>query len=217
MALAFPLLQTEFSDLLRVRTVSWSLMWRQEMSEAAGETLAADLGPPLWEAAIETAPMPHAEADQLAAVVDALDGALQTFYLTNPKRPFPQSDPDGSILGAADVEILTVGADNKSLALEGLPNGYAITRGDMLAVDYGSPARRALFRFVGSGNASSGGETAELEVRPHIRPGLIAGAQAYLAKPAPKMVMVAGSVDVEQVTMLHSLLRFTARQTLRAG
>lgn len=216
-AITFPMSAEIFADLLRVRSVSWRLANRQELSEAGGEQLAADLGPRLFEADIETAPMEHVEADQLQVKVDALDGALQSFYLWNPRRPYPQSDPDGTVLGEAEIELLSLGVNNKSLALTGLPAGYVVTPGDMLAVDYASPERRMLFRFVEGGAASGAGETPQLEVRPHLRPGMVVGDPAFLARPAGKMVMVPDTAEVVQVSMVHSVLRFTARQTLRAG
>src|SRR5687768_983531 len=127
MALTFPLSAEKFADLLRISSVTWRLQRRQEISEATGETLAADRGPALFEADVETPPMEHVEADRLQAIVDALDGSIHTFYLSNPRRPFPQNDPDGSLLGSSTPTILSVGADNKSLALTGLPVGYKLT------------------------------------------------------------------------------------------
>lgn len=216
-ALTFPLSREKFADLLRISSVTWRLQRRQEISEANGETLAADLGPALFEADVETPPMEHVEADRLQAIVDALDGAIHTFYMSNPRRPFPQHDPDGSQLEGFTPVILSVGSDNKSLALSGLPAGYTLTTGDLMAVDYSFPSRRALFRFIGEGSANSLGQTALIEVRPHVPPGLGANDPVYLAQPAAKMIMVPDSAEVVQVSLVHSVLRFSARQTRRAG
>src|SRR5690606_33928716 len=105
----------------------------------------------------------------------------------SPEAKGPQADPTGAILGEAEVTIESVGADNRSLAFAGLPEGYQLTIGDMLHVDYGSPSRRALFTLCESGAADADGETDELEVRPHVRPGITAGAAVTLIKPSAKV------------------------------
>lgn len=218
MAATFPLAQAALADLLRIRSVRWAMDRFVETTMVGnGEPIEAELGPPMWRGDCETVPLTIDETDQLMARFDLLDGGQQAFYLHNPQRLGPQSDPTGATLGASVVKVKSVGADNKSLALKGLPAGYALTIGDYVAVDYGTPSRRGFFRLGASGIANGVGETAELELRPHIRPGITADCDAYLFKPAAKVVLIDGSADPSPVSTLHNVIRFSVRQTLRAG
>lgn len=213
-----PLAITDLSDHLQLVSGLWEPIYQQEASNlGSGELLAADLGPMLWGATVETAPMYLAEARALMARVLTLVGSIGTFYHYSPEAVAPQSDPGGIILDDAEVTIESVGADNHSLAFTGLPANYDLTIGDMFHVDYGSPTRRALFMLTESGQASSLGVTAELDVMPHIRPGIVAGAAVTLIKPAAKVKIVPDSLAVVQQGGLHASLRFQVRQTLQAG
>ncbi len=217
MAATFPLAAASLADLLRIRSVTWSLERFVETSGVGtGEWLEAELGPPLWHADCETPPMTNDEVDQVMARFDLLDGGRQAFYLYNPARLGPQTDRDGAILGAASVKVKSVGSDNKSLALKGLPSGYVLSAGDFVAVDYGTPSRRALFRMAAGGTADGSG-TAELELRPHVRPGIATDCAAYLFKPAAKMKLLPDTLRPSPVSTVHSTITFSARQTLQAG
>ena len=59
--------------------------------------------------------------------------------------------------------------------------------------------------------------TAELDVRPHIRPGISAGATVTLIKPAAKVKIVPDTLSIVNQGGLHASLRFQVRQTLQAG
>jgi hypothetical protein len=215
--LSLPLALADLADLLPVAAVAWNEARQDAVSAlGSGEWLTHELGPPLHEAEVRTARMPHARAEQLRARLRALDGGAH-FYLSNPTMLFPQADPGGAILSSANVVIATINAIRKALTLSGLPAGYVITMGDYMHVDYGTPSRRALMQAVEGATANGSGVTAEFEVRPHLRPGIIAGLAVTLKKPAAKVKIVPGSVRVETVTTLLSQLRFTARQTLAAG
>ena len=218
MTATFPLPLASLADLVRLATLTWSLERFVETSGlGTGETLEAELAPPLWRADCESVPMPNAAANQLMARFHLLNGGQQSFYLTNALAKYPQSDPTGSTLGAAAVKVKSVSADRSSLAFKSLPNGYALTIGDMVAVDYGSPSRRALFIICANGNANGSGDTAELEVRPYVRSGIAADATAYLAKPAAKVKLLPDTLKMSPVSQRHSTISFSARQTLAAG
>lgn len=219
MAATFPLSLASLSALLPLVSAPWNLDRQVETSgTGAGEAIEADLGPPLWRAECESAPLPNAEAMQLHGRLLLLNGGQQAFYLSNPAAPAPQSDPDGAILGASAVKVKSVGSGNVTLAFKSLPAGYALTIGDFVAVDYGAaPTRRALFMLCGSGVANGSGETAELEVRPAVRPGIAADAVVSLAPAAAKVKLLASTLRLDGQGPLHSVIRFTARQTLQAG
>jgi hypothetical protein len=217
MTLSFPLALADLADLLPIAGVAWNEARQDAVSAlGSGEWLTHELGPPLHEAEVRTARMPHARAEQLRARLRALEGGAH-FYLSNPTMPYPQADPGGMVLGMASVVIASIDANRRALALSGLPAGYVITMGDYLHVDYGAPSRRALLQAAEGAIASGSGVTPEFEVRPHLRSGITAGLAVVLKKPAAKVKIVPGSLRVETVTTLLSQLRFTARQTLAAG
>jgi hypothetical protein len=217
MPLSFPLALADLADLLPIAAVAWNEARQDAISAlGSGEWLAHELAPPLHEAEVRTARMPHARAEQLRARLRALDGGAH-FYLCNPTMLYPQADPGGTILGSASVTIGSINANRRAITLSGLPAGYVITMGDYLHVDYGAPSRRALLQAAEGAIASSSGVTPEFELRPHLRPGITIGLAVSLKKPAAKVKIVPGSVRIETVTTLLSQLRFTARQTLAAG
>jgi hypothetical protein len=215
--LSLPLALADLADLLPVAAVAWNEARQDAVSAlGSGEWLTHELGPPLHEAEVRTARMPHARAEQLRARLRALDGGAH-FYLSNPTMLFPQADPGGAILSSANVVIATINANRKALTLSGLPAGYVITMGDHMHIDYSAPSRRALLQAAEGATANGSGVTAEFEVRPHLRPGITIGLAVKLMKPAAKVKIVPGSLRIETVTTLLSQLRFTARQTLAAG
>lgn len=196
MAIALPLSVAAFADNLRIQSVRWMLRRQNEYSGLGdGQTLGAELAPPLWTGDVTLVQMPLSAASQVQALIEASDEVLGGFYLYNPRQPYPQADPDGSILGAATPTIHSVGGDSKSLRLAGLPAGYVVTRGDCLAFDHGSPARRAFHRIVETATADGVGVTPAFEVRPHLRPGAANGLAVSLVKPAARVFIVPGSFD----------------------
>lgn len=197
MAVSFPAPVTYIADLLRVPRRSFTLMTQQEVSGlGSGQILVADLGPALWVAEIETKPMRRPEASLLQSRLDTLEGSLHAFYLYDPWKCAPAADPGGTTLGESTVKIYSREANNKELALYGLPAGYVLTAGDYLAFDYGSPSRRALHRIVNTVTADGDGITPTLEVRPHLRSGVANDLVVTLVKAAAKMVMEPGSLQI---------------------
>jgi len=220
MTYTFPLTQADLADLLKVESVAWNPLRQQEYSGLGnGDFLVHDLAPMLWEGECTTIQMYHADAERIMARFNVLDGALQAFYMHNPAKAYPAGDPTGTLLSAANaaVTILAVGPDNKSIAFSGLPAWYMLTDGDLLAVDHGSPSRRALLQLVEGTAADGDGNTPLLEVRPHLRPGIVAGLPIQLSRPAAKVKVVPGTLRTETTGALTSRIRFTVRQTLQAG
>lgn len=216
-ALTFPLAAANLADLLRVRNVIWTLQHSQELSGlGSGELLAIDLAPPLWSADVETVPMENAEAEGIMGRLESLGGSIESFILYSPRKQYPAADPDGSIYGSSTPTVHTVDADKKRLRITGLPSSYIITMGDLIQITYGSPSRVALVRALETVTAS-GGTTALFEVRPHLRPGIANGNAISLVKPSAKVKLVPGSERLESISKVHSVVRFSVRQTLAAG
>ncbi len=197
MALVFPLSLNTFAEKLKIQSVVWRLERYDELSGlGSGEMLAAQLAPPRIMGDVEIAPMYHSDAAQVQALVESLDGAINSFYLYAPQSRYPQSDPTGAGLSDAVPLIHSLGSNNKSLRVKDLPPGYRLTAGDYLAFDYGSnPERRAFHRIVESVTANSGGATTLFEVRPHLRPGVAVDLNVILIKPSAKVFIVPGSFN----------------------
>lgn len=211
-----PLPITALADFLTIASGLWEPVRFEEYSGTGGsELLAAQLGPMLWGSSVETAPMPLAEAKKLRSKLLLLDGALNTFYFYSPENRYPVADPDGTILGASTVQVKSVGTDNASIALKGLPDNYVLTEGDMFSVDYGT--RRALFALTEDGESNTDGETAELGVRPHVRPGIAADDSVTLIKPSAKVVILPNTLSIRPSSGTHAVIGFRVQQTLRAG
>ena len=216
MVATFPLPLADLVDLLKIRSVQWRKFRQEELSGlGSGEFLTHDLAPELWEAECETPPMSLAEADQLEARFELLNGSAETFLLYNPRRMYPQADPDGSILGDSSVTISAIGEDRNTVSLAGLPAEYEITIGDMFSVVYGS-TRRALIRFAESATVDAEGDLGPVEVRPHLRAGITTTLAVELVKPCCKVKIVPGSFNVQMLNTVHAQISFTARQTLAA-
>jgi hypothetical protein len=220
MSISFPRSLSDLADLLSIAAVQWGELRSETGSPVgSGEFLTHSLGPVLWTADVTSTPMPHAEAEQMRARIGALDGSSQAFYLFNPLMKYPQSDPGGANLGTATVTIDSINVNRKALKLAGLPAGYLLTIGDYFHVDYdSSPYRRALIQIAESATADGSGLTLEFEVRPHLRPGISAGASVSLIKPAAKVKVMPDTLAIEQAEdATMSRVRFSARQTLQKG
>jgi hypothetical protein len=196
----FPLSLAGFFDLLPIRSAAVECPENSVTSiTGAGEVIRATLAPQLWRGSVELAPRYHGEAAKIAALLDLLQRPGASFLAYDPRLKFPQADPAGTTLGSANVRVHSVNADRRRLALNGLPAGYVLTRGDYLAFTYGSPAKYALHRVVAATvTASSGlipGITGEFEVTPPIRAGAAASDSVSLAKPACKAVLLPGSLS----------------------
>lgn len=193
MTLTFPLTTAVFQDKMSIETVRWWLESFQEMSiTGGGESLVADLAPRMWKGDVNMSIMTHEKAASVQALIESLDGSLQTFDMFDPRRAYPIDDPTGSILGASTPEIAALNVNNKQLNISGLPAAYKLKGGDMFSFTY-SATRRALHRIVLDVNASGAGLASNVEVRPHFRPGVAVGQAISFIKPYCRVRMIPGS------------------------
>lgn len=214
-AMTFPMTTADLVDRMMVDTVQWSLREFQELSgTAGGEWIAADLGPRLWEAEVSTVMADLDTIEALRARFNLLDGAIHSFYLYDPARPNPSTDPTGALLASAEVEIGAIEANRKEVSFTGLPAGFVLPEGTFFSVTAGAPARTVLAQIAATVTADSDGETPAVEFRPHLRHWVTAGMAVRLLKPVAKVKVVSGSLSVVQVTGVTHRLRFSARQTL---
>lgn len=217
--LTFPVPFANFGQLLPILTVDWNLETFQETSMSGdGETLAADLARPLWRGDVTLKPQLVTEARALMAQFDALDGAIETFYLSNPLGWWPKMDPGGVFYGSSTPAIGTIAANKKQIAFKNLPIGYVLSPGDMFHVEYGGGgARRGLFRLREGATVSALGTTASIEFRPHISASALPNDVVSFAHPAAKVKLIPGSLDKKQVRNNKEQITFSVRQTLQAG
>lgn len=206
---------TDLMTALKIASVTFIPTWVQEFSrQAGGAPRVADLGGGgIWTAKIATANMANDEIESAAALIDDMQGSLGTFYVWNPRKQYPRLDLAGTILGSSTVTIHTLGGDNKSIRLQGLPAGYVISRGDFFSWDQGSsPVRRCLHRFTADATADGSGILPLTGVAPHIRVGASTGLTVTLKRPAAEMMIQPGSYDFPSTGTLISTLTFTAIQ-----
>lgn len=216
MGIAFPLSLADFADKLGIESLTRRLGLQQEFSsQGQGTTIAADVGPALREYDVTLGLMYHADAAKVMAMIEALDGSINPFYLYDPRHLAPANDPGGAILGASSVTIHSLNANNKAMSLEGLPAGYVLGVGDMLSWDYGSsPTRRAWHRILEAVTANGSGVTAEFEVRDYIRTGSSTGLPVTLIKPAMKCAMISGSLKESTDGGMFTRIAFSVRQVI---
>lgn len=192
MAITYPYSLAAFADLLRYSSVVWDIKRNDLISgQGSGRIWQAEMARPLWMAVMELPLMYSAEAKSIAALIRKLHGSQEMFFISDPLSPFPASDPTGSLLGSASVSVASIGSDNASIALKGLPSGYKLTIGDKLEASFGSsPTRYAFLEVSETVVANGSGVTPEFGVFPHIPVGLVANIAVKLKKPACLMKMM---------------------------
>jgi len=196
MLLAYPLPLAEFADILPVAELSFQLPEAVSQSRTLrGEQLSAEVGDRLWQGRVTLGRLTRGEAGRAEVLIDVVrQNSARSFLIYDRFRANPRSDPAGTLLGAAAVSILALGADARLMALAGLPAGYTLSAGDHLSFAYG--ALQALHRVVATTVTANGaGQTPMFEVIPAIRPGALPGAAVQLRRACCKAVVVAGSVE----------------------
>ena len=152
----------------------------------------------------------------MEALLALMDQPGATFLCHDPRYIGPSSDPTGSILGSRTVTIHTVASNMRELRITGLPSGYVLSPGDMLAFEYGSsPIRFALHRIVVGGTASSTGLSPLLEVVPNLRAGAVAALTVTLVHPACKARLLPEPIYGSGRQALSRGASFDFIQTLR--
>jgi len=169
--------------------VTWDIQeYKEYDTQGTGHDLEAKLAPTKWKAALVMHDLYNTVARRVAAAVRKADG--KPFMVSDPSSPYPASDPTGVILGASVVQIASIGGDNQSIALKGLPALYKITMGDKGQVIFASGERNYFFEFSEDRTANGAGLTTVIGVWPPLPVGVVADAVIILAKPACKMKVI---------------------------
>ena len=84
MAITFPLARSAFADRLKIAAFRWQLVAFVETSGTGlGQVITNEIAPRRWRAEVELARMPHAEAAEIQALIDAI----------GPIRHLPSAQP----------------------------------------------------------------------------------------------------------------------------
>ena len=194
MTLANPLPVSEFWDLLRPQEVLFQDFEPVQIDRtASGQILKASAGDSLWQGTVTIYPdTDYTRAMRLEARLSVAARAGMSVLAYDHRRKYPADDPTGSKLGAATPTIWTV-PDNRRLRLQGLPENYVITDGDLIGLTYGSsPVRYSLHRVVVGGTATNTGApndfgTPIMEVTPFLPPEAAVDVAVSLIKPSIKV------------------------------
>jgi len=216
MALSFPLSFDAFMALVGLEDGMFSLSRNDQVSGLPNAPLSAELASPLWRFDGTTGPIPNDAAESIAALFEMLEAPGRDFYIANPRKIGPRMDKSGAILGSATPTIHTLASNNRELRITGLPNGYVLSRGDMVAFDYGptDQKRRAFHRLGGDVAALSGGLTPLVELTTFIRAGAAVGDPVYLAPATMRAKLIPGTYKPQQSGALHQRFTFSAIQKL---
>jgi len=218
MAFTFPLSRADFLDLLPVTDVKLSCPpQRQTTGLGGGEILTAEVAPALWRGAVALPAVKARAADEIAALLMALDVPGGSFLAYKKNQHGPASDPIGAALSGFSPLIKAVDEPGSQISLKGLPGWFVLSVGDMLSFSYGSaPERRALHRIAKTAAVDGSGHSSYLTITPHLRPGAAVDAAVELVKPYFKAVIVPGSVsDGTTRNGVTSGIGFEFRQSLR--
>lgn len=213
MAISYPYSTAFLADLLDIESVVFDVERNDSVSgQGSGRLIAVELAPPLWYAEISLNPAYHEDAEVIAAKIRRLHGSMGTFYLYDPRKLYPASDPDGSIIGARTPSITEIGSDNQSLTIGGFPAGYVLTPGDKMSFAYGTSSRGFL-EVSDYSVASLSGLITDLQVFPHVPIGTTVGVQVNFVKPVCRMAMDKGGWSAGTGSALHTTGgKFRAKQ-----
>lgn len=188
MTIELPYAAADFADILLYAEVQMYLDPQQEFSgDGHGNYFTADLAPRIWRGNIKLADdLTHADAAQVQAMIEALDGAMGTFYLSDPRLPYPIDDPKGAVIRPwSQTPEITAVRNNKEIKAGKLPPSYLLQKGDRVAFNYGSnPVHRAYHRIVSGDRSDANGDTTWIELRPPLRDADIIGNKLTIEKPA---------------------------------
>lgn len=193
--MADPLGVAEFWEKLHFagRPVFVPQQARKGSSDGHGNMLSAAFGVrPKWSASVQLSDGRHSRHLMQENDLAGLGGRDGTFLAYDIRTPYPASDPEGWRLGDSVITVKSIGANNRSIALEGFARAFTVTKTDKLSILYSS-SKRFLCEVRETVTGNAGGETAEFEVWPFLPPGIVVGDVVTLRKAPGKFKIVAGS------------------------
>lgn len=186
-----PISLADLMETLGIEKVVWDIERYDEFdSVGTGHDIASEMAPPKWTATMNMRDLYNADARAMAARVRKLHGSMTPFMVYDPSHRWPASDPGGALLTGETVQINSIGTNNQSLSLKGLPADFILTIGDKGQVVFSSGTRNFFFEVSENITADALGVTNEFEIFPHIPVGVLEDATVILIKPACKMAVV---------------------------
>lgn len=159
----------------------------------SGDIIVKEFVPPRWRAAISTTIVEYKYWKKIKARLNSLAGSLRTLYLWDTIAEYPEEDPDGSILAASTPTIQSLGGDNRSLRITGLPANYVLREGDRFSF-VRDDGRIGYHEVAEDTEASGAGLTPEFEVSPFIRDGANINDPITLIKAPALMRILPGTI-----------------------
>jgi hypothetical protein len=209
MAITFP--RTDIITSVGYTDQTFMLMSRQEISgQANGVLRGKDLGSALWTASYTTIELLNADAIAFEAALNSLDGLTNAFEAGDLRNRYPRNYPTGSFTDSG--VLATVGSNNKSLSISGLPANFVISAGDYFHFTYSTS--RALHQAVETVTASGAGLSPVFEVRPFIRPGYTISNAVTFKLPNGQFILQPNSISTTLKSMVSSAVSFKAMQYL---
>lgn len=189
-ALTFPLSLDAFWDKLRLSSMSINPHEPKQIDRtASGVVLDASLGDTVWRGSARIAADPNIDnGAEIEALLSLADRVGSTFLVYDVRKPYPKSDPTGSIISGYSPTVTSVESDNRRLTIGNLPSSYVVSPGDLIGIEYGSPTARGLYRVVQGATASSG-TVGPIEVAPFIAGAVTGGDAVTFVKPTIEVKM----------------------------
>lgn len=188
----------------------------QRSPQRNGVQRGKKLGPALWMGSWKTVTKKHDIILDLEAIINSLEDGVYPFYGSDMRRRFPLQYPTGNFNDT--FKIATKGANNKSLTMSGGPANFKLSRGDYLHFnfnDLGGKPCRYYGQVMETVTASAAGLTPLFEVRPHFPNYIPVNTAVVLKDPKAVFKLVAGTAKTSVVDPAHSMLEWSAYQSMR--
>jgi hypothetical protein len=195
MSISFPLSINEFWTTFPMLDGSSEMElvgYRQQSMDGAGNAISAKFGQPKWRQEVLVAPMYFETANLFRAMMKVLGQREGAFLAYDRWQPFPAYDPRGQVIGGFTPSVKTVGSDNRSLSIKGLPAHYKLAAGEKISVADGS-GKHALMELMEDTEANGSGNTPEFEVQPFLPAWIAVDQGVDISKPLGTFKIVAGS------------------------
>lgn len=218
MTLAATLSLASLYDLLPIAPdgLKFGLDFMQQRAlTGGGDRQVSDRAPAMLSLDLTTIPMEHAEAEAIMALVNSRAGGLKAFLATNPRLPYPSTDPTGSTFGAATPTVGTI-TDRLHVAFATFPNSYVIPVGTWFQIIY-ETSKYYVGQFCEARTSHvSTGAVASVEIYPPLPAGISTGAAVTVKKPAGKFKPIGGTAFISTYGALHSVVTLSAEQSYSA-
>lgn len=209
MTITFP--RADIITSVKYNSQSFTLVSRQEISgQANGIVRGKDFGSALWQAEYTTVEMLNRDAIAFEAALNSLDGLTNAFEAGDLRNRYPRNYQNGAFTDSG--VLATVGANNKSLSISGLPANFVISAGDYFHFTYGTS--RALHQACETVTASGAGLSPVFEVRPFIRAGYTITNPVTFKLPNGLFILQPNSITTTLKSVVTSAVSFKAIQYL---